>query len=401
MKNIFIIVILCCAAYGYNAGESGEFAGPYSSAMQNKNGAVPDAAVAGFVGPSGLGVCSPGAADEQPGGGTVLNYVNPVFSGWASGYYDYIPAPAVDTAYIGNEQYSPARGVPAIWRKPLEALGAVTGDNFNVCVLGDLWQSQLDMIDTPANQLLAYNDPYKIQPGSIVLTFTEPIRNHPGPDFAVFENGFISAGGAGVNGQIFAELAFVEVSSNGTDFVRFPSVSLTNGNVGAYGTVDPSNVYNLAGKHVNAYEASWGTPFNLKDIENHPQVANGSLDLNNITFVRIVDIPGNGYFRDEAVSLVDPNSLGSPEGAKHYAENHGIYDAWVTWGSGGFDLEAVGVIRGNILGDANLDGLVDMADFAALALYWRKTGFWSSGDFSEDNYVDEADLMILADNWLN
>ncbi len=400
MKSM-LILLLCGAAMAYNAGETSDFQGPYSSAMKNQNGAVPDAAVPGFVGPNGMGVCPPGNADEQPSGQITYNYINPVFSGWATGYFDYIPAPAADTAYIGNEQYSPLRGVPSIWRKPLEALGAVTGDNFNVCVLGDLWQSQLDLFESEANQSLAYNDPYKIQPGSIVLTFTEPIRNHPGPDFAVFENGFISAGGAGIGGQIFAELAYVEVSSNGTDFVRLPSVSLTEGNVGAYGTIDPSNVYNLAGKHVNAYEASWGTPFNLKDIENHPQVATGILDLGNITYVRIVDIPGNGYFTDEATSLIDPNSLDSPDGIRFYSKTNGIYDAWVTWGSGGFDLEAVGVIRENILGDANLDGKVDMSDFVLLAKFWGKVGFWSSGDFNEYNRVDAPDLVILADNWLN
>ncbi|AKB27733.1 Chitin binding protein [Methanosarcina siciliae T4/M] len=52
---------------------------------------------------------------------------------------------------------------------------------------------------------------------------------------------------------------------------------------------------------------------------------NGSVDLNSINYVRIVDIPGSGDFKD---------SQGNP-----------IYDGWVTWGSGGLDLEAVGVIN--------------------------------------------------------
>ncbi len=400
MKKV-IILMLCCAVFAYNAEETDNFSGPYSSAMRSVNRIVPDAAVAGFVGPNGMGVCPPGANDEQPDTEPVYNYVNPVFSGWATGYIDYIPSPAADVQYIGNEKYSPTGGVPDIWRKPLSALGAVTGDNFDVCVLGDLHQSQMDLIDSEYNKSLAYNDPYKIQPGSIVLTFDEPIRNTPGPDFVVFENGFISAGGAGMAGQIFAELAYVEVSSNGIDFARFPSVSLTETFVGAYGTIDPSNVYNLAGKHVNAYGSSWGTPFNLKDLENHPQAVSGTLNLNNITYVRIVDIPGNGFFTDEATSLIDPNSLHSDEGAQYYTENHGIYDAWVTWGSGGFDLEAIGVVRENILGDANLDGRVNFLDYAIVARYWNGIGFWCNGDFNEDNQVDIFDLIILADNWLN
>lgn len=46
--------------------------------------------------------------------------------------------------------------------------------------------------------------------------------------------------------------------------------------------------------------------------------------MNLIRYVRIVDIPGSGDFLD---------SLGNP-----------ILDAWLTTGSGGFDLRAIGVI---------------------------------------------------------
>lgn len=153
-----------------------------------------------------------------------------------------------------------------------------------------------------------------------------------GADFAVFENGFASAGGAGVAGQLFAELAFVEVSTNGIDFARFPSLSFTGNTVGAYGTIDPTDVYNLAGKHANAYGDSWGTPFDLDSLLDDPDnvslVTTGLLDLSNVNFVRIVDIPGDGSTTD---------SQGNP-----------IYDGWYTWGSGGFDLDAIGVINNSL-----------------------------------------------------
>ncbi|MEZ4549679.1 MAG: hypothetical protein R2874_04140 [Desulfobacterales bacterium] len=45
--------------------------------------------------------------------------------------------------------------------------------------------------------------------GSIILTFDPPVENGEGWDFAVFENSF---------NDFNLELAFVEVSSNGTDF---------------------------------------------------------------------------------------------------------------------------------------------------------------------------------------
>jgi hypothetical protein len=161
--------------------------------------------------------------------GETTNYVNPVFSQWASGYVNYIPAPAADANVIGREIYAPFKGVPAMWRLSNEAIGEVTGDNFLVCVLGDLFMSQIKVLNPTnpryaANQALAETDPYKIQPGRITLSFGQPITNGPGPDFAVFENGFISAGGAGVYGQIFAELGYVEVSTNGSCFARFPCV---------------------------------------------------------------------------------------------------------------------------------------------------------------------------------
>jgi hypothetical protein len=47
-------------------------------------------------------------------------------------------------------------------------------------------------------------------------------------------------------------------------------------------------------------------------------VLSGDIDLSNIQFVRLVDIPGNGAFTD---------SLGNP-----------IYDNWLTSGTGGFDF---------------------------------------------------------------
>lgn len=399
--NFVIVAVVAGICFAYNAPESEDFSGPYSTAQDNFNPAAADAAIAGFVGPAGRGV-----SEENSG-----NYSNPVFRHWASGCQNYIPAPAADANLIGRETYSYYGGVPVAWRKPNNALGAATGDSFNVCVLGDLHLFQLNVLD-PANPRYAANaalpesDPYKIQAGHIILTFNRPIQNGPGPDFAVFENGFISDGGAGVNGQIFAELAYVEVSTNGVSFARFPSVSLTqptspSGGTGAYGTIDPTNVYNLAGKHVNAYGSCWGTPFNLSDLANEPNVLNGGVNLNNINYVRIVDIPGNGFFKDAATKMIDPNTIdpNTGLGGTYYTVNHGIHDAWVTWGSGGFDLEAIGAIE-QIYGDADSDGDVDWFDFIKLAARWHKYGNWPQGDFDENKFVDERDLMLLSQNWL-
>ena len=69
--------------------------------------------------------------------------------------------------------------------------------------------------------------------GIITLGFEHPIKNGNGPDFAVFENSFSNT---------FLELAHVEVSTNGIDFIRIPSVSLTQTNtqIDGFGTLDPT-----------------------------------------------------------------------------------------------------------------------------------------------------------------
>lgn len=62
--------------------------------------------------------------------------------------------------------------------------------------------------------------------GQITLSFSPPIADGEGADLAVFENGFST----NIGGKIFTELAFVEVSSDGVKFTRFPAVSCTQTN---------------------------------------------------------------------------------------------------------------------------------------------------------------------------
>jgi len=163
-------------------------------------------------------------------------------------------------------------------------------------------------------------------PGFLTVTFPTGIANGSGHDFAVFENGFVFPS----DPYLFAELAYVDVSSNGVDFARFPSISTNTSWAGRFGRAfagyDSTNIYNLAGKHAGGY----GTPFDLDELLSDPLVLSGEVNLNNIQYVRLVDIPGNGSFSD---------SLGNP-----------ILDNWLTTGTGGFDFrlpagQGVGVIN--------------------------------------------------------
>ena len=206
-----------------------------------------------------------------------------------------------------------------------------------------------------------------------------------------------------VTGEIFAELAYVEVSTDGINFVRFPTVSLTPEYFGPYGSLNPNNLYNLAGRHVNNNGICTGTPFDLDDIQFDPKVLAGLIDLNNIRFVRIVDIPGNGFYQDQAESLVDPNS--DPDW-ENYAVNHPIYDAWETWGSGGFDLEAIGVLHEQqYAADINLDGIVDLDDLNLFNSAWLsrfgQTRYLDRCDLAQprDYIINWRDFAVLADQW--
>jgi hypothetical protein len=154
-----------------------------------------------------------------------------------------------------------------------------------------------------------------------VLTFNKPIFNGLGPDFAVFENGF---------SDDFLELAFVEVSSDGKHFIRFPSVSLIQ-NQTQTGPFDyggkAEQLHNLAGK----YQLFYGTPFDLEDLK-----GSSAIDLDSITHVRIVDVVG---------------SISSPFAQKDSKGNI-INDPYPTvFGSSGFDLDAVGVIHERLSND--------------------------------------------------
>ncbi len=155
--------------------------------------------------------------------------------------------------------------------------------------------------------------------GIATLTFEAPIKNDIGPDFAVFENSFLSN---------YLELAFVEVSSDGIHFFRFPAhteVSFVT-QIGGFEFIDCRYLNNFAGK----YEQGYGTPFDLSDL---PQ--DSFLNLDNITHVRIIDVVGS---IDSQFATFD--SFGNI-----------VNDPFPTpFESGGFDLDAVGVIHQGLLG---------------------------------------------------
>lgn len=150
--------------------------------------------------------------------------------------------------------------------------------------------------------------------GEAILLFDSPIVDGPGYDFAVFENSF---------SDTYLELALVSVSSDGIHYATFDAISETSvaNQVGPYSTLMPEYLHNLAGK----YRGGFGTPFDLSELSGDPLI-----DLQQIRFVKIIDCVGS----------IDPN-FGTLD-----SQGNWINDPFPTpWESGGFDLDAVGVIH--------------------------------------------------------
>lgn len=155
--------------------------------------------------------------------------------------------------------------------------------------------------------------------GVALVQLERPLFDGPGPDFAIFENGFIDH---------YMEFAFVEVSTNGVDFVRFSNTSEipTGTQVDNFTTTDCRMVNNLAGK----YRQSYGTPFDLNELLDSTQV-----DIMEVNYIRLIDVVG----------AIDP-MLGSVDSYGNI-----INDPYPTpFESGGFDLDAIGLIHVQELG---------------------------------------------------
>lgn len=157
--------------------------------------------------------------------------------------------------------------------------------------------------------------------GSIVLSFGTDtvVENVAGPDIGVYENGFFQnwPANAGHTGYYF-ELGFVEVSSDGVTFARFPNKTANTAAIGGFDMLRPLDYFGLAGNSLGAISCN----FDLDDLAEDDLVISGQVDLAEIRYVRIVDVVGDGSTTD---------SLGNP-----------VYDPYPTaFSSGGFDLDAV------------------------------------------------------------
>lgn len=217
-----------------------------------------------------------GAAGTE--GSQAIEYTDSRIKGWATGC----------TLVLGTQNIADENSPLVTYGDSTQALGPCDNNNLNVVSLGD--------------------------GGMATLTFAHPITNGEGPDFAIFENSF---------NDNFLELAFVEVSTDGENFVRFPATSLTSAchNVGPYGGIDPTYIDGLAGK----YRTGFGTAFDLEQLR-----GSDLIDIDSIIYVRVIDVVGST----------------DPDFATLDQYGHIVVDPYPTDSySSGFDLDGVCVLN--------------------------------------------------------
>lgn len=187
---------------------------------------------------------------------------------------------------------------------------------------------------------IAVSEVGSVVPGEIVTSFGNSLFNGSGDDFVIFENAFEFGDDPGF---WFAELAFVEVSTNGVDYARFPATSLTTEGAGdpstdlitpfgrAFAGVGITNINGLAGFDGPASfgGAPRGTPFDLEDLASTTAVSGGDVDLSEINYIKLIDILGNGSVLDDSSNPIFD----------------AFDDAEPPTGVNGFDLDAVGAIH--------------------------------------------------------
>lgn len=208
--------------------------------------------------------------------------------------------------------------------------------------------------------------------GSATLGFDLTLADGPGADLVVYENGFVVT-----PGQVYTEACLVEVSTNGVDFARFPTrYSGPAAQQSAFGSL-PFGTFSglvggvpvLANVLTNTVDpldpvVSGGEAFDLAELADHDLVQQGLVDLQEVHFVRLVDVL-EGTVQDSSGSLIwdhggtagsaDIDGVGVIQHAGEQAADRPRVDLW---------LDEAGFAH-CVLADAN--GLADL-DWSTLSM---------------------------------
>jgi autotransporter-associated beta strand protein len=275
-------------------------------------------------------------------------------------------APALGAQFYASQVIDTVVGAgqPIAFSDPTQALGGPTGAGSN--------EGSVDV--------------YKLgSGGSITLGFSGgAINDGPGPDFIVYANPFYVSNNPGTD---FAELSFVEVSSDNIHYVRFPDSSSTTTDPGPFGSINPNNISGFAGvtpvyantspsNGINPFNAATagGDAFDLSTLAALPAaqtlVHQGYLNLDDIQYVRIVDVIDGVSVDSNGNTIYCPGS--------------------------GADVDAVAVING-VTPEPSLTWNNTGASPPADGVTWDTTNNnWNNGT-SATTYADGA-LVTFNDN---
>ncbi len=271
----------------FNAGEAGD-TGALIVNDGDEGGAfaivVPEPASIGMIGGIAMLLAAPARGEAmsefrflRPSAATVFLVAGASAPVWGAQFF----ASQVINTVVGTNQ-------PIAFSDPSQALGGPSG----------------------AGSYEGSFDVYKLgNGGSITLGFSGgAITDAPGPDFIVFANPFYVSGNPNAD---YAELSFVEVSTDGVHFVRFPDYSSTISDPGPYGNINPGNISGFAGvtpvyantnsaadggNDINPFDptTAGGDAFSLSTLATLPAAQTleqeGFLNLNDIQYARIVDV---------------------------------------------------------------------------------------------------------------
>lgn len=233
--------------------------------------------------------------------------------------------------------------------------------------------------------------------GVLVLELGNLAVDGPGTDLLVCENPFL----VGLTGTSFAETCFVEVSSDGVHYARFPVryagppgpfapfAGVQMGWYSGFAGVHPVHASTASGIDARDVVAAGGDAFDLAELAGHALVQSGDLDLGAVRWVRLTDID-SGNAHDDHGAIVWDAGIDSLSAAD--------IDAVVAVNSDGnqaagrprveLSLDEAGFLTVSIL---DLDGFHDVKQglsasidgqaipFAALLPYFVLTGFDAFG----------------------
>jgi hypothetical protein len=188
------------------------------------------------------------------------------------------------------------------------------------------------------------------------------------------------------------------------------------------GTVTYNSIVNLLGGAAISFGASvHADSLSLSSGSTASLTGSGTtLQVNSLSNAGTIDVQKNALMIDYSGGG-DPIASVRAELLSGYNNGlwngHGIISSSITPGSGGYQYgigyadSADGVVGGlssgevevkyTLLGDANLDGVVDAADLAILASnFGHHVNGWDQGDFTYSGTVNAADFAGLAANFI-